>query len=253
MIYIKIKNSLIINKTIILLTRFLIVILVAGIILLYGPIPNFREWLITTAMTTMSHQYLATWFYSDETIKKVLEKHTIEEFEENTDTSLIDANILFNEKYTSDYEKLVVKGNQEGKLYKVIEINANTYSGYLVAIYDSSKIRTAVSNSTEGEYLTEMSKKNNAIIAINGGVFEQVENNIISKGITISDGNIINKSEEKESIIGFTEDNKLFLGRVNIQEAIQLKIKNCVTFEPFLIMNGKRAKISRKWRMGNGT
>ena len=24
--------------------------------LLYGPYPNFREWLITTAMTTMTHQ-----------------------------------------------------------------------------------------------------------------------------------------------------------------------------------------------------
>ncbi len=33
--------------------------------LLYGPFPAFREWLVTTAMTTMTHQYFATWFYDD--------------------------------------------------------------------------------------------------------------------------------------------------------------------------------------------
>ena len=30
--------------------------------LLYGPYNGFRDWLITTAMTTMTHQYFATWF-----------------------------------------------------------------------------------------------------------------------------------------------------------------------------------------------
>ena len=43
-----------------------------GLFLLYGPITKFREWYITSAMTTMTHQYLATWFYSDETINDVL-------------------------------------------------------------------------------------------------------------------------------------------------------------------------------------
>jgi exopolysaccharide biosynthesis protein len=41
--------------------------------LLYGPISAFREWLVTTAMTTMTHQYFATWFYDDETIEHILE------------------------------------------------------------------------------------------------------------------------------------------------------------------------------------
>ena len=53
--------------------RILITIIILGILgistlafLLYGPYSGFREWLITSAMTTMRHQYLATWFYSDE-------------------------------------------------------------------------------------------------------------------------------------------------------------------------------------------
>ena len=34
----------------------------------YGPFNFFRDWWITTAMTRMTHQYLATWLYNDDTI-----------------------------------------------------------------------------------------------------------------------------------------------------------------------------------------
>ena len=57
--------------------------------LLYGPYSGFRNWLITTAMTTMNHQYFATWFYSDETIQKVLSENSIIETKEDADLSLI--------------------------------------------------------------------------------------------------------------------------------------------------------------------
>ena len=65
----------------------------AGIIvvlfLLYGPWCGFREWLVTTAMTTMTHQYFATWFYDDETIEYILEKNKIVEINEETDINAI--------------------------------------------------------------------------------------------------------------------------------------------------------------------
>lgn len=40
-------------------------------------------------MTTMRHQYLATWFYSDETIQEVLNNNKVHETDESTDTSMI--------------------------------------------------------------------------------------------------------------------------------------------------------------------
>ena len=76
--------------------RILITIIILGILgistlafLLYGPYSGFREWLITSAMTTMRHQYLATRFYSDETIHEVLENNKVHETNENTDASMI--------------------------------------------------------------------------------------------------------------------------------------------------------------------
>ena len=53
--------------------------LIVLVFLLYGPFIGFREWLVTTAMTTMTHQYLATWFYDDDTIQYILNKNKVEE------------------------------------------------------------------------------------------------------------------------------------------------------------------------------
>ena len=67
----KVKKTKKINKKkkiLIGLSSFLVTLILGGLFLLYGPLPNFRNWLVTTAMTTMNHQYLAKMFYSNKTI-----------------------------------------------------------------------------------------------------------------------------------------------------------------------------------------
>ena len=64
--------------------------IVSGLTLLYGPWNGFRDWLITTAMTTLSHQWMATIFYSDETIQTVLSNNMVVETGETTDTERIE-------------------------------------------------------------------------------------------------------------------------------------------------------------------
>ena len=58
-------------------------------ILLYGPYNGFRDWLITTAMTTMTHQWIAYVFYSEDTIEAVMANNKVEEIVEDTDTDAI--------------------------------------------------------------------------------------------------------------------------------------------------------------------
>ena len=65
------------------------VVAVVVLFLLYGPFNGFRDFLVTTAMSTMNHQYFATTFYSDEYINKVLARHSIKEPDGNTDISAI--------------------------------------------------------------------------------------------------------------------------------------------------------------------
>ena len=57
--------------------------------LFYGPFTSFKEFWITSAMTTMSHQYLARWIYSEKYIQEVLSKNIVVEVDEVSDPSKI--------------------------------------------------------------------------------------------------------------------------------------------------------------------
>ena len=67
----KLRISLKVKRVFLLLFSIGVMGLSTGLFLLYGPYDKLRNTLITTAMTTMSHQYLARWFYTDEYINKV--------------------------------------------------------------------------------------------------------------------------------------------------------------------------------------
>lgn len=227
------------------------VIAVVVLFLLYGPFNGFRDWLVTTAMSTMNHQYFATTFYSDEYIDKVLKRHSILEPEGNTDISAI---IGEEKSYVDEYDKEILDRNKND-LYKIIEINDKGFSGFLVAVYDPSKIKVTYSKNIgyAGEYLVDMAKREGAAIAINGGGFVDIEgksNGGQAIGTVISNGKIINTygySLYGGGVIGFTNDNKLYLGRISATEAINIGIRDAVEFGPFLIVNGKSAFIN-----GNG-
>ena len=240
------------KKILIILVSIFAVGLGSGLFLMYGPYSGFRDWLITTAMTTLNHRYLATWFYSDETIQKVLESNKVIEPEEDSNTSLININTdsLNSTIYKDEYDRQILD-RDENDLYKIIEIKENGYEGFLAAIYDPSKIKLVTSQyNYKGEYLVDMANRENAVLAINGGGFIDAGgegNGGTPVGIVIENGKIINSTPSSNGIVGFTEDNKLFLGRISAQEAINNGIRDAIEFGPFLIVNGEVSKV-----VGNG-
>lgn len=236
----------------------IIILIILGIstlaFLLYGPYQGFREWLITTAMTTMSHQYLATWFYDDETIQEVLNRNKVQEINEITDTNTIVVDNTDRTEYANEYERQILEKDPNNDDYKIIEIKGKGYSGYMAVIYDPSRIKTVYTKKlgTSGQYLTTMAKDNDALIAINGGGFEDPNfnsNGAQPLGITFSGGKLITSKSYSGSggLIGFTEDDKLVLGKMTVKQAQQMKIRDGVTFGPFLIVNGKSSTV-----LGNG-
>ncbi len=227
-----------------------------GLFLLYGPYAGFRNWLITSAMTTLSHQYLATWFYSDETIKEVLENNKVIEVNEDTDATKVSVNAIdFTvESYTNEYDKEILTKDKGNDDYKVINISGKGYKGYLVAIYDPSKIKVMTSKylGSTGQYLVKMAKEQGATVAINGGGFydpNYSSNGGIPQGTVIQNGKIVSTRSYNKSggIIGFDKNNKLILGKMTGKEALAKGIKEAVTFGPFLIVNGKASFVK-----GNG-
>ena len=246
----------------IFIKRFLIIFVIlvviggtTGLFLLYGPYEGFREWLITTAMTTRSHQYFATWFYDDETIQEVLNRNKVQEVDEITDTNTIVVNNTEEPiEYANEYERAVLERDPNNDDYKIIEIEGKGYSGYLAVIYDPSRVKTVYTKKLgkSGQYLTTMAKDNDALIAINGGGFDDPNfnsNGADPLGITFSGGKLITSKTYNGSggIIGFTEDDKLVLGKMTVKQAQEMKIRDAVTFGPFLIVNGKASEV-----LGNG-
>lgn len=235
-----------------------ILIIIAGSslgILLYGPYSGFRDWLITTAMTTMTHQWIAYLFYDQATIDAVMANNKVDEIQEDTDTNAIVVGVQEEKTYENEYEKAILEKNNPNDTYKIIEISGKGYSGYLAAIYDPSKIHTLVTSKigSSGQYLTTMAKNNKAVVAINGGGFDDPNyssNAANPLGITYSRGKLMTSYYYAGAggIIGFDTNDKLVLSsKCTEQSAKALKIRDAVTCGPFLIVNGKASGV-----VGNG-
>ncbi len=219
-------------------------------ILFYGPWDKFRDYLVTTAMNTKSHQYIAKIFYSADRIDKILSKNVTISVAEETDASLIDFKLKNKNHYDSIYEEQVLTKDPDNDLYKIIEFDGPGYHAYLTVIYDASRLTTTKSEyyGTRGEYLSVMAQKSGAIIAINGGAFIDLDGQSVgglAAGTFISNGEIIENG--KCGVIGITKDNILTLGDMDATTALEKGIRDAVCFGPFLIVNGKSATI-----IGNG-
>ncbi len=230
--------------------------IITVLFLLYGPISEFREWLVTTAMTTMTHQYFATWFYDEDTINYILDKNKVIEIDEATDLDAINlaASKETKVEYKNEYEKEILERDPENNDYKIIEISGKTYDGYLVAVYEPSRIKAVATENLgkSGQYLTKMAKNNDALIAINGGGFNDPNFNSTGGsplGITVCSGKYVTTDSYGGAggIIGFTKDDKLVVEKMTLSQAKNKGIRDAVTFGPFLIVNGKASSV-----LGNG-
>lgn len=223
---------------------------------LYGPYDNFRDWLISTAMTTTNHQYYCKWFYSEAQIEESMSKNYIIEPDEDTDASLVDTNNTTDSNiiiYESVYEEAILSRDEDA-VYKIIELEVNGQDAYLAVIYDPADVAVGVTANlfTSGQYVTTMAKNYEALIAINGGRFYDPNysgSGGTPSGITISDGEVITGSSSTVSkLIGFNEDNVLMLiDNCTVEMALEQGITDAVYSTPFLIVNGTPSYIA-----GNG-
>lgn len=255
--HIKIKHN-IKNMFITIFMTIYIVCFVDLWVILYGPAQEFKEWLITTAMQTMHHQYFCKWFYSEKDIEYILSQNYVLESGESTDPSLIKIEQEEVIEYENEYEEAVLKKDHKDDLYKIISLDVNGCKGYLAVIYDPKTVHVAVTQhvGSYGQYVTTMAKNANAVLGINGGGFYDPGNTSpggTPTGITIVDGEIVTNGEygtnvQTGGIIGFDTDGVLHLLKdTTAKQALEMGITDAVSWGPFLIVNGKPSFIK-----GNG-
>ena len=107
----------------------------------YGPWSGFRNFWITTAMTTMNHRYLATSLYSDETIQKVLAQNEIIEPNGVTNTNLIKfEKYKKSSSYKNKYEEEIPEFILRTKVKAGLTGYAQVYGKYNTTPYDKLKL-----------------------------------------------------------------------------------------------------------------
>ncbi len=228
----------------------------AGLFLLYGPWDGFRNFWISTAMTTMNHQYLAKWLYSDKTINRVMSSNKVIESGESALTDLIEIydNTSSSTIYKDEYDRQVLE-HEKGAIYKYFRVEGYNFDAYMAAIYDASKISVVHTKylGDKGEYLVDMAREKNAVVAINGGAFLDIDgfgNGGQVSGILIENGEILSSRRDRShggGVVGFTNDNKLFLADISAKEAVEAGVRDAVEFGPFLVVNGNPSSVK-----GNG-
>ncbi len=242
------------KKKVLKIRKFTVLVFLLDIAVIMGLVvintDDFKTFWIPTAMTTMSHKYLAYTLYGTETINEIMNDNYIEKPSEeiNLDDIVI-GDTSEKKHYSSKYEEELYTRVPGNDLYKIIRLEEKKYKGYLTVIYDPSDVTLAVSSKLgkAGQSVNSLVKNNNGYVGINGGGFEDLDgwgNGSIPYGAIIKDGELVwDHPGGSGELIGFTKDHKMYLTSKSPEEAIKDEMVDAVEFGPNLIVNGKVAKI----------
>ena len=230
------------------------VIAIVCLFLMYGPISYFRNLWVTSAMTTMSHKYLAYIFFNQNSINHILENNKVIESGSDGTTDGVDIAGEDPGIYESIYEEQVLKRDPGNDLYKVIDVEGNGYKGHLLVVYDPSRVRLYQYEgiSHGGKQLDKMLELAGAKAGTNASGFSvnyntyqyTIAGSVIMNGKVVSNGGATGWGG---GIVGFTNDNKLLLTKKSAYEAVKMGVRDGMSFGPFLVVNGEPSKFK-----GNG-
>lgn len=219
-------------------------------------VPSFKNTVIATALNTKTHQWIAYTFYSDEQINHVLALDAYIPLTDEVDLNAIVIDNAEKDSYDNEYDEQILTRDPGNDDYKLIKIDIGGYDGYLVAIYDPSKVKMIHSkefNTGRGqEQILTMCNRYGGVACINGGMFvDYGPGSDVPMGYLIADGKIIwSDHDGAANLIGFTNDNKLLLINTTGNEAIEKGMRDALEFGPFLIVNGKRLQFASNESVG---
>ena len=241
------KKNKIMKKTIVFI--ILDILVAICFFIMYGPWDYFRNLYVSTAMNTKDHQWLAKIFYSDERIEKIMSSNYFIAIDEDANTDDITINTKEKKKYKDEYEKELLSREPGNDLYKLLEFKVGSSNAHLIAIYDPTKVHLISTKQfnigTYGERIITMCERYGGVACINAGGF--VDNGMgsdIPLGYVIQNGKITWSENSRANIIGMTKEGKLkLLSNSTGEEALAKGIVDGLTFNPFLIVNGKELEI----------
>ena len=222
-----------------------------GFFVVYSPfLEKFQNTIISTAMVTKTHGYIAHVFYSDERINKVVALNTVPKIDAKIDLNQVVIDTKPRESYDNEWDEAILTRDEGNDDYKYIKTKVGGYDAHLVAIYDPGKVHILTGkkfntkDKSGKETVLQMTKRMGAVVGINGGGFvDYGYGSDIPIGYVIKDGKVIwSPTSKKMDLIGMTNDNKLLLINATGEEAVEMGMRDGLQFGPFLMVNGERPK-----------
>lgn len=216
------------NVSLFLLFEIIYIPLLAVLLIFYTPyFTNTKEMIVTTAMTTMTHQYFATWFLSEDEINEILAKNRPSE---NLEDQVV--------------EDIVVNSNADDGI-ELVDVSSSSFKGYLLIINDPSRVKLASAPNlgVVGSTTSQIVEYYDAVAGINASGFADDALGTGGKvaGLVMQDGKVVNElSNSYGSVVGITEDNVLVVSNSFTMSNLQkLKVRDAAEFGPVIIINGQ--------------
>ena len=215
----------------------------------YSPFfEDLQNTIISTAINTKTHDYIAYIFYSEDHVNKVVAMSSFTPLDEEVKLDDIVIDTKPRESYDNEYDEAILTREEGNEDYKYLKVKVGKYDAHLVAIYDPSKVHILTckkfntKDSSGKESVLKMVKREGAVLGINGGGFvDYGYGSDIPIGYVIKDGEVIwSPTADKQDLIGFTNDNKLLLVNATGEEAVAMGMRDGLQFGPFLMVNGER-------------
>ena len=202
-------------------------------IIMKGPSPHLRNQFVPSVMESSAGGVLARMILTDEEIDAILNSNKTQGFSEITDTTLVNA-MAAEQKKKSEADAAAVNDlDPDGDGIEVHDVSGPMYHGKMLVIYDPSRIMVATidnyNHNGAGLTLKQLIDKYGGVGGINGGQYE--DKNGMGKGGTYD-------------VYGLTNENVLVVGRMTAQKALDIGVRDAVSFGPALIVNGVAAKYS---------
>ena len=210
-----------------ILFQIIFIPILSIILIYYGPFVNIKEMLVTTAMTTMNHQYIATLFLSDTEINKILEK--------NRPTTNVADQVV---------EDIQVSNNNTDGI-ELKDVSSKSFKGYLLIVNDPSRVKLAAAPrlGKVGATTSQIVEYYDGVAGINAGGFadDALGTGGIPSGILLSFGELKSKkSSQSYSIVGLDTSNRMIVSNsMSYNTMISKNIRDAVTFGPIIIVNGR--------------
>ncbi len=211
-----------------------------------GPSETARNLFVISCRETSAIKWVPNIFLSDETVNEIAAQNAIKETDDITDPDLVK---IPTPEEVQDAAKSDPEIDPDGDGIDIVDFSGSTFKGKMMVIYDPSRVFVGISGKfgqTEaGKTLPEIySSYDNIVGAVNGGGFDDRPGHMTGGepwGIVMSEGEVLWGTPMYYSwdTIGITWDNKLVVGKMTVQEAVDMGVRDAVKFGPILIVNGE--------------